>query len=241
MSEAVRNDEEPGGVEVCEIDLVRLLASAAWTALEDPVLPLLHGVRLHTDWDELAPRLVATSTDRYVIGQGYISAEWSAPWSVFVPLPAVRRIVATLRAESGGRVELVLGEDGLTVRRAEGGASSSRREDRVGGRQRRRRPRSVTVDVEQCRWPSEVDEWLLAEPPVGGPSGVCALAGDQAYRLGRIADLMNQPVAVNGYGPDRPMRVRIGNCFRAVVHPAPLPKGSEPPPVFVPPMSEGVA
>lgn len=199
-------------VELFEADLALLLARAELTAWEDSTLfpgsSAVHGVRLHTDVRGEVPVLVATSTNLYSIGQGHVPVDevGPRPVSVFVSLPEVRRVTAACRAASGTvRLQIEAGE--MTVQRVTG-----------------RKPETLTVPVampDDARLPERVDK-LLAAPACEPVAGLCGIAGRDARRLGQIADMCGDYLAVSYYGPDLPMRVQIGSEYRAVVQPAPV-------------------
>jgi hypothetical protein len=98
-------------------ELRAMLVDAARTAGDDPTLPMLRGVLLHTAPKGDGTVLVATSTDRFMLGQIHIPAQGSLAHEVFVDLDSVKRAVKLLAlANPAGNVNLSIVDDTVTLR-----------------------------------------------------------------------------------------------------------------------------
>ena len=91
-----------------------LLADIIRFAGDDPTLPMLNGVLLHTVKHNGGVLLVATATDRFVMAQTHIDATGVLPKECFIRLGDVRRLLALLKLASN-LVELSVTGDAFAV------------------------------------------------------------------------------------------------------------------------------
>lgn len=74
----------------------------------DLTLPVLNAVHVHTE----GPYLVATATDRFVMGIKRTPGVWPEGWAAIIPLPAIRGILAAYKPQRGHDPEMTLTVDG---------------------------------------------------------------------------------------------------------------------------------
>jgi hypothetical protein len=219
-----------------------LLTDLALTACDDPELPTLRAVLLHTDRGEWATDvaddegseplidvvpsdlLIGTSTDRHSVGQAHTPCEGSLHRPVLVSLADVKAVVSafkplvtSLGKEATHRVVLGLEGDTLTVV-----------EDPT------QVPRGLEVSfptLDADNFPS-VALYMQPDPtmPVPGPDGHTVIEPSYGTGLhpkylevfGKVGKRRGMPVAVYRHHQHRPVVVEIGSAYRVVVSPSKL-------------------
>lgn len=108
---------------VAALQLRSLITDLLRTAGNDDTLPMLMGIRLHTDTFADRTVLVGFSTDRFTMGQVHIDATGALP-EAFLPSASCKRALAVLKLiDPAALLELTLDDghmafsgEGLTVR-----------------------------------------------------------------------------------------------------------------------------
>ncbi|HEU5475668.1 MAG TPA: hypothetical protein VFV67_33935 [Actinophytocola sp.] len=184
-----------------------LLATVARFAGTDDTLPMIKSVMLHTAMHRQVPQLVATATDRFVLGQMHIEATGALPGDKLVPLDEVKRALAMLKlADPLSLIELSVVDDGLRL---------------AGNRM------TITLELRDDSFP-KVGK-LFDTPKPTEPVGEVAFNGPFLAKFSAVAKEISEgmpgrhSMRVEHSSKTRPAFITIGDCFRGLIMPMRMP------------------
>lgn len=193
-------------------DFFAMLTDTIRTSGTDQVLPMICGVLLHTATVARKPVLVATSTDRFTLGQAHAPTVGRIP-DVWIPLADAKRILTVIKA--GG----IDGDLGIAVHT----------DHRV----------VFTTDTVSATVTG--DGLTPAFPPVGElfnetaakPTAETMLSPAYLKRFSDIAKARGEYLAVQMQDRHKPVHITIGDRYRGLIMPVRAPASiADPAPVF---------
>ena len=217
MTETTKTTVKAGELRAMFID-------AARTAGNDPSLPMLRGILIHT-----APKgddtvLVATSTNRFMLGQVHIAATGSLPHEAFVELDSVKRAVKLLAlANPVGDVNLSIVDD--TVELAAVGLSMTLE------------TYAPTYGPEVKRVPDFPRFTQIFDASLNTEERNVAIGPGLLVVIAAIAKSRCEQIRFAVQGERRPVVFEIGSSYRGLVMPQRATSDS-PVPLFIPPAEQ---
>lgn len=204
----------------CTVDtaaLLGLLTDIARTASTDDVMPMINGVLLHTASHDKTPVLVATSTDRFHLGQAHIECTGGIPES-FVRLDDIKRLIAVLKP-------LAHGESLLEISAADNALAFN-----VDGM-----AMTLPTSEELPKWPKIGP---LFSTDRNSAEQHTAIAPRLMATMTAVAKARGESLRIQFQGANRPVIVLIGDAYRALVMPVRVSDRQADVPVFVPPAEQ---
>lgn len=186
--------------------LHELLSDAARTAGTDFTLPMLNGILLQVEGEGSEAKLVATSTNRFVLGQAHMPASGLMP-TTFLALDRVKQLLRILKPyekSAGMQCEIRRGAGDFTVAIAGDLVLPAV---------------SVTVPIADVKTDFPKVNHLLPKAEDAKPGGQVAfnpryLSTFCAIAKGRATELRMVPGA-----PEKPQLLLIGDAYRALIMP----------------------
>lgn len=171
-------------------------------ACRDETLPPICTVRLHTATVDDSTVLVATATDRFVLGQIHMPVSGTLPGAHLIPADHVQKMLAILGAVEPDRsIDLSIMDDSIQI--MGGGAT-------------------LTGRLYDGQFPDAIGNLLAAnsEPPTE-PAGTVPVDARRLAPFIATADQLDDVsiMRVEHAAADRPVRIRIGDRFRGLAMP----------------------